>query len=128
MLRHTKTLLRRSSLYISLTITILITFLSLIKIQAKPLIQISNEDKIHHALAYLVLTLSWLITKSIKFKKTTDFVIILSCFVFGIIIEALQAIITTYRSASYLDILANLIGIIFGFIIFKALTRKKADI
>ena len=128
MLKHIKTLLRHSTLYISVAITVSITTLSLVKTQEKLLTNISNEDKFLHLFAYLTLTTSWLISKEVKFKKIADIVILICCFIFGIIIEVLQVSITTYRSASFLDVIANSLGIILGFILFKTFIRKKVDI
>lgn len=128
MLMHIKTLLKDNSLYISIAITILITVLSLIKTHPKPIIEISNLDKVQHAFAYMVLTISWLVSRDVKFKATPYSLILIACLVFGIIIEVLQGRLTTYRTASVLDIIANSLGIALGFMIFKAFTRKKADI
>jgi len=94
----------------------------------KPIIEVSNLDKIQHTFAYMVLTISWLVSRDVKFKATPYVVILVACLVFGIIIEVLQGRLTTYRSASLLDIVANSLGIVLGFVIFKTFTRKKADI
>lgn len=123
-----RTLLQNSTLYISITITILIAILSLIKTDKLPTPDVSSLDKIQHSFAYFVLTTSWLISKELKFKTKKDIIIIVCCFVFGIVIEALQGSITTYRSASFLDVVANSLGILLGFVFFKAFVRKKVDI
>ncbi|QMU63212.1 MAG: hypothetical protein GKR88_02265 [Flavobacteriaceae bacterium] len=118
-------LLRCSILYISITITISILFLSLAHIPSEFVVDISNLDKIQHFFAYVVLTISWLITKNVKFKKITNSSIVIICFVFGIIIEVLQGSITTYRSPGFLDIVANSTGIITGFILFRTFIQKN---
>lgn len=128
MLMHIKTLLKDNSLYISIAITVLITLLSLIKMPPKPIVEVSNFDKIQHTIAFIVLTISWLVSRNVKFKTVSYIVILVGCLVFGIIIEVLQGRLTTYRSASLLDIVANSLGIALGFMIFKTFTRKKADI
>ena len=128
MLKRIKTLLRDNTLSISIIITILITLLSLIKTTPEPIIEVANFDKGQDLIAYLVLTVSWLISRSIKFKATTDMMILICCFAFGIIIEVLQGVITTYRTASLLDVIANSLGIIIGFTLFKTFIRKKVDI
>lgn len=83
-------------------------------------------DKIVHVGAYLILTLSWLlsyrgITKSLKHH----FLIAISVFVYGIIIEALQAAFTSNRQADIYDIFANLVGITVSFLIFAVVYQKK---
>lgn len=125
---HIKTLLKDNSLYISIAITILITLLSLIKMQPKLVVEVSNLDKLEHAFAYMVLTISWLVSRDVKFSTTPYLVVLFGCLVFGIIIEVLQARLTTYRSASLLDVVANSLGIAVGFILFKAFKGKKEDI
>ncbi len=125
---HIKTLLKDNSLYISIAITILITLLSLVKMEPKLIVEVSNLDKIQHTFAYMILTISWLVSRDVKFNATPYLVVLLGCLVFGIIIEVLQGRLTTYRSASLLDVVANSLGIALGFIVFKAFKRKKEDI
>ncbi len=125
---HIKTLLKDNSLYISIAITILIALLSLIKMQPKLIVEVSNLDKLEHSFAYMVLTISWLVSRDAKFKTTPYLVVLIGCLVFGIIIEVLQERLTTYRSASLLDVVANSLGITLGFILFKAFKGKKEDI
>ena len=50
--------------------------------------------------------------------------IILGCIIFGIIIEILQGVITSYRTASYLDIVANTIGVLLAVVIFHVFEKK----
>lgn len=125
---HIKTLLKDNSLYISIAITILITLLSLVKMEPKLIVEVSNLDKIQHTFAYMILTISWLVSRDVKFNATPYLVVLMGCLVFGIIIEVLQGRLTTYRSASLLDVVANSLGIALGFIVFKAFKRKKEDI
>lgn len=125
---HIKTLLKDNSVYISIAITVLITILSLVKMEQKSVVDISNLDKIQHTFAYMVLAISWLVSRDVKFSATPYFVVLLSCLAFGIIIEVLQGRLTTYRSASLLDVVANSLGIALGFIVFKTFKGKKEDI
>lgn len=125
---HIKALLKDNSLYISIAITILIAVFSLIKMDSKPIVDISNLDKVQHVLAYMILSVSWLISRDAKFNAIPYLIILIACCLFGIIIEVLQGRLTTYRSASLLDVTANSLGIALGFIVFKAFKRKKGDI
>ena len=128
MLMHIKTLLKDNSLYISIAITILITVLSLIKTHPKPIIEISNLDKVQHAFAYMVLTISWLVSRDVKFKATPYSLILIACLVFGIIIELLQGRLTTVRTASVLYNIAKWLDIAICFLFFKFFTRNKTYI
>ena len=83
-------------------------------------------DKIVHIGAYLLLTLSWL--RSYKKSATSlknHFLIALAVFVYGIIIEVLQATLTNYRQADMYDMFANLVGITLAFLFFTVVLQKK---
>lgn len=127
MLMRIKTLFKGSSLYISIAITIAIGVLSLVKTTPKPIVPLSNLDKLQHSLAYFVLCYSWLISRDVKFRSVSYVFVLIGCLAFGIIIEVLQGYLTTYRTASLLDILSNSLGIGLGFIVFTFFKRKKAD-
>ena len=125
MLKPIKSLLEDNAIYIAIFFTISITIGSLVKsdfIVVKP---ISVSDKAYHLIAYFLLMLSWLYVfcKKETFQKNVKYVI-LGCIIFGIIIEILQGIITSYRTASYLDIVANTIGVLLAAVIFHVFEKK----
>ena len=80
---------------------------------------IENSDKILHSFSYTILSLSWFFyfkpIKKIKEKLVIAFVV----FCYGIIIEVLQSMLTTYRTGSLYDIIANNIGILIALITFE---------
>lgn len=120
-----KRLLERSSIYLAILCTLGIAFLSLVKIPSDT-IDISTSDKFLHGLAYFFLAIFWLIGLSkTKHNHVRIWSILISCLIYGIVIEVLQGAITTYRTASYLDILANSVGIAVAFIVFLVLLKKK---
>ena len=125
MLKPIKSLLENNAIYIAVFITISILFGSLVKSEFIVVESISVSDKTYHLIAYFLLMLSWLYAflKKEKFQEHVKY-IILGCFVFGIIIEILQGIITSYRTASYLDILANTIGVLLAVVIFHVFEKK----
>ena len=125
MLKPIKSLLENNALYIAVFITISILFGSLVKSEFIVVESISVSDKTYHLIAYFLLMLSWLYAffKKEKFQEHVKY-IILGCFIFGIIIEILQGIITSYRTASYLDILANTIGVLLAVVIFYVFEKK----
>ncbi|MBL4905076.1 MAG: VanZ family protein [Flavobacteriaceae bacterium] len=87
--------------------------------------QFEQMDKIAHAISYCVLTLSWLLAiKDVRLKSKLQNTIALSCMLYGMVIEVLQTTLTTYRTASFLDILANLVGIIIALLLFKSVFKK----
>ena len=124
MLRHIKNLLLGKAIYFALIITIAIAVLSLLKFKLRP-IPVAESDKIGHSIAYFFLMLSWLYTfvRKEKFNNWARYAIV-GCFIYGIIIEGLQMTITSYRTASYLDIIANSIGIIVAVLAFHLFEKK----
>lgn len=125
MLKRIKILLEDKAIFIAISITIFIAILSLIKTDNILLESFSNSDKVYHAIAYFFLMLSWLYTfhKKEAFNKNVKYVI-LACFIYGIIIEVLQGVTTTYRTASYLDMLANGSGVVLAVLAFHLFEKK----
>jgi len=106
---------------IAILITISIAILSLIKIGHQP-IQINNLDKYEHVIAYFVLSFFWLL--AFRTAKINKLIIVFCCFFYGIIIEALQVTVTSYRTGDILDIVANTTGILIAYIIYFLFLRK----
>ncbi|WP_369048018.1 VanZ family protein [Tenacibaculum sp. UWU-22] len=128
MLKHTKNLLTNKNFYIALFITLLILFLSLIRIGKLP-INFSNIDKVEHTIAYSVLTLTWLIAlKKQLSRKKTVFIVAFACIIYGIIIEILQGVLTSYRTFDYFDMIANSAGVLIALTIFLIFFNKKQGI
>ena len=119
-----KTLFKDKILIIALSVAIFIGYLSLKRTENFP-IEISHADKIYHAIAYFSLGLTWLLSfpKSLQNKKL-KYLIVVCCIIYGIIIEVLQGTLTTYRTASLLDILANTVGVMIAMILFKQVYKK----
>ena len=125
MLKPIKSLLENNAIYIAVFFTICILFGSLVKSEFIVVESISVSDKTYHLIAYFLLMLSWLYAffKREKFEENVKY-IILGCFIFGIIIEILQGVTTSYRTASYLDIVANTIGVLLAVVIFYVFEKK----
>ena len=123
-----KALFKDKIIFIAISITLFIGYLSLKKIDYFP-VELSQSDKVYHAIAYFSLGLTWLLSfpKSLQ-KKKLKYVIVISCVIYGIVIEVLQGTLTTYRTASLLDILANTVGVIVAMMIFKQVYKKIAAI
>jgi len=113
-------------LFLAIFITIIIGWGSLITIGDAIPSGINISDKAIHLTSYLILTLCWLKACKNEFKilNINTYVMFL-VFFYGIIIEVLQATVTTNRQFEIKDIVANTIGIALGFAVFKVLTQKK---
>ncbi|MGB1042045.1 MAG: VanZ family protein [Tenacibaculum sp.] len=112
-------------LLIAILITVSIAILSLIKIGLPP-IKVNNLDKYEHAFAYFVLSIFWLI--ALRKTKISNYIVVLGCFFYGIIIEVLQTTLTSYREASLLDAVANSLGVLIALLIFNKVFEKKQAI
>lgn len=85
-----------------------------------------NTDKLFHASAYSIIALSWLLVFKPYNNQLKKTVIIALVFLYGIIIEMLQGVLTHYRQADYLDIAANLIGIGIALLLFNLFFQKNS--
>jgi glycopeptide antibiotics resistance protein len=121
MLKRIKILLKDNIFLIAISITVGIIYLSIIKIPSIG-IEIANIDKGYHSLAYFMLAITWLLA---FYKKQKKYVIVISCIIFGIIIEVLQYTLTTYRTGEYLDVFANSSGVFLALGVFNLFFRKK---
>ena len=126
MLKRIKLLLTDNAMVIAIAITIFIAYLSLINLNEIDLPEFTPSDKVSHMIAYFTLAVSWLYASAntSNFKKYFWWAI-LGCFIYGIVIEVLQGELTTYRTASYLDMLANSIGITLAVLFFHLVEKKN---
>ena len=125
MLNHIKALLEDNALFIAIFFTISITIGSLVKSDVIAVEIVSISDKTIHFIAYFFLMLSWLYVffKKKSFSKNVKYIFI-GCIVFGIIIEILQGVTTTYRTLSFLDVAANTLGVLFASTVFHFFEKK----
>jgi len=120
-----KTLLERNALFIAVLITVLIAIMSLISLKGVHILKTQNSDKYGHFLTYFILGLSWLYAiKNPSRKIFINYLIIFLIICYGIILEVLQDILTTYRQADSYDIIANSAGVIFAVIFYNLLKKK----
>jgi VanZ family protein len=125
MLKHIKALLEDNAIFIAVFFTISITIGSLVKSDLIATEIVSISDKTIHFIAYFFLMLSWLYVffKKKSFSKNVKYIFI-GCIVFGIIIEILQGVTTTYRTLSFLDVAANTLGVLFASTVFHFFEKK----
>lgn len=105
---------KKIAFFVALGYTIALTAVSLVSVSGMPDFEYSNADKIYHFIAYFFLSSLWFVVLFKRYKlpfyKSLLYSVVASI-LFGIIIEVLQAILTDYRSADYMDVLANTIGV-----------------
>jgi len=129
MQQRIKHLLKANSLLIALFITALIGYLSLVSLGYDRPIKISHLDKIEHAIAYFFLGVSWLVVSTVyKTKFSKKRIVVFGCIIYGIIIEILQETITLQRTADILDVLADIVGVLLGLLIFNQFSKKNTVI
>ncbi len=121
MLKDILALLKDKILIIAIIVTVSILYLSLMRMP-KYNIAISHIDKWQHCIAYFTLSISWLLT---FYKQNKKNLVVISCILFGIIIEILQQTITSYRTGDYLDIIANSVGVLLGLLFFTVFFKKN---
>lgn len=117
-----KKLLEHNALFIAILITVFVAIISLISLKG---VQTQNSDKYAHFLTYLILGLSWLYAiKNPLHKISINYIIIFLIICYGIILEVLQDVLTTYRQADLFDIIANSAGVIFALILYNLMKKK----
>lgn len=120
-----KTLFKDRFLYVALAVTAAIAFLSLIQL-GESSINVSHLDKLEHTIAYCTLGFTWMMgIKKSHHNLRVRYLVATACFFYGIIIEVLQTTITSYRTASVLDVLANMVGIGIALLLFKLIFKKN---
>ncbi len=120
----TQTLFKGSLLLLAVGITLFIGYLSLKKINYVP-IRLSHLDKVYHVVAYFLLACAWLFfVPNPTQNPKTKYLIAIACIIYGMVIEVLQGTLTTYRTASVLDIFANMAGVIAAMMLFKQVYKK----
>ncbi len=119
-----KKLLERNALNIAIIITLIIAFLSLVSLKGIHVVKIRNSDKFGHFLAYFTLCMSWLYAlkhhPALQLKKYTVILLLIG---YGIVIEVLQGVLTSYRQADIFDFLANTLGVLSAAFLFKKIAR-----
>lgn len=126
MLKLIKKLLEANVLLIAIAITIFIAFLSIANLgEIVPKDPLSS-DKLNHAIAYFFMALSWFYAfQKKKLHSLKEMYIAILCILFGILMEFLQWGVTSYRTASYLDVLANSLGVLIAYLGFYFFQKKN---
>jgi len=123
MLKLIKNWLQDKAVYIAVIITVTIVFLSLLNPSSIPTPSIHVSDKIMHTFAYFSLMLSWKFVFNKRRELRISIIIFFLLFLFGIVLELLQASLTTYRTADWRDVIANTIGLLMGLFMYPILYK-----
>jgi len=86
---------------------------------------IAHVDKIGHFILYGFQAVSLSMHFRKYFFKNPNTIVFTICFLIGLIIEYLQPVLTNNRVFDFLDILANLTGVLISLIILKLLIKKR---
>ena len=124
--------MRKLFLGLAIAYSLLIAFLSLSKFILGKLPPVTNSDKVAHFLAYFVFVAIWgcyFMTLKNKEPKSIALKSFVLGFVFGLLMELMQYMLTSYRTFDLLDVLANTLGGGFGAVIviflLKQLLKRK---
>jgi VanZ family protein len=110
--------------YLAISWSLLLIFLSLVSLSSiKDPIDVPYKDKAVHFVFYFVFVVLWTIWvyKSDIFKPI--WVVLLIGILLGICIEFCQSNFTNERKFELLDIIANSLGALFGFIVAKNIIK-----
>ncbi len=115
-------LVKNNLLVLALLYTLFITVAFLKPTSDFPKFDFIVNDKLVHAIIYLVLSFVWLLYASVINNQLITIkiilVILIACLFYGIIIELFQELFTNSRTADYLDVVANMIGACLGAFLF----------
>jgi VanZ family protein len=91
-----------------------ILFLCLDNANNLPVINVLYIDKVIHVILHFVFTTLWFLYLKKKLDNSKNIkpllLAFLNSFIFGILIEIMQELFTTTRSADVFDVLSNLLG------------------
>jgi VanZ family protein len=109
---------------------VLLTLLSLFSLKSLPKleVQFTFGDKLVHAVFYFILTILHYLYQKLENKKYTDrtalYIVVSFSFIYGMVIEGLQYMLPYKRSADWLDVVANTVGILLAIWVIPHVVRK----
>ena len=120
-----KKLLEHNALLLAVLATVAIASFSLGKVPRLNLgLDVKSGDKYLHILAYFVLTTSWMFALRDRIGKSVFKIFVpLALILYGIILEALQSGLTSYRTGDVYDAMANTIGVLGAFVLSNRLLK-----
>ena len=104
---------------IAIVYSLFIVSVSLVSTNSIKMETFHQADKLFHFAAYVLWMWVWLMVFQKRAIENKQFGLLILLTFFGIIIELTQGYLTSYRTADYRDVLANVTGLILGLIIFN---------
>jgi len=121
---------RRTLLLVAVVYTVFITFASLAPDRGVTPIDILYWDKYVHVIIHWLLTFIWFsyffLGDQSHFSFKMVILALITCFFYGIVVEAFQHWFTETRTFDFFDIFANAIGDLLGLLSFM-IVRKKMN-
>jgi len=110
--------------YKGIVLTLVVAFLCLYPFQSDKQSTIPHFDKIIHVTLFLVLSYFWMrgLSAQNQFKKVQEKAVlttVISAIIYGVLIEVLQEVMHLGRSFDVLDIVADSVGVMFAFGVFR---------
>lgn len=121
-------MLNKGLFVLSLSYTIALLTVSLMRLNNLPDLGVDFGDKIFHFCAYAVLSMLWFYTCVHFFKldlKNALRTAVIGAIFFGIIIEVLQKELTDYRAFEFYDALANTLGALLTALLIKVKAKNQ---
>lgn len=123
MMRVIKNLLGSKTVFAAAVVySCLTTFLFFMPTSGLPKVGISQFDKIVHNCIFITLSILWQLyfyIKGVENKRKFILLFLLIMLVYGILIEVFQELFTASRTADPFDVIANMIGVVIGIVVFN---------
>lgn len=119
---------RKTVLLICVVYTVVVTYALLTPISDVPPVNIPHFDKYLHVIIHWGLSFIWLtylfLGDQSHFSSKYVVLALISCFFYGIIVEAFQHWFTETRTFDFFDIVANAAGEFLGLLSFRVVRKK----
>lgn len=119
---------RKTVLFICVVYTVVVTYALLTPISDVPPVNIPHFDKYLHVIIHWGLSFIWLtylfLGDQSHFSSKYVVLALISCFFYGIIVEAFQHWFTETRTFDFFDIVANAAGEFLGLLSFSVVRKK----
>ncbi|NVK05285.1 MAG: VanZ family protein [Flavobacteriia bacterium] len=106
---------------------VFILVMSLLPSRSLPSTLIEVDDFLIHGGVYFIFTSLFFLAEYMlhRFEKMRWGFLLITPFVFGFFVEVAQVTLTAYRSFSMMDVLANSLGIVLSFFLFRIFALRK---
>jgi VanZ family protein len=122
---------RRTLLVLGVVYTVFVTYALLTEISGVPPIDIPFVDKYLHVIIHWGLSFIWLsylyLGDQNHFSSKLVVLALITCFFYGIVVEAFQHWFTETRTFDFFDIPANAVGELLGLLSFRVVIKKLRD-